>query len=76
MSFDSGTPLAGAELIDPDRYARDGYPFETWDRLRRESPVLRYEGPDYPSGRSRDTRTSSRPRASPRSSRTSRASRS
>ena len=48
MSFDSGTPLAGAELIDPDRYARDGYPFETWDRLRRESPVLRYEGPDYP----------------------------
>ncbi|MCR9095115.1 MAG: cytochrome P450 [bacterium] len=48
MSFDSGTPLAGEELIDPDRYARDGYPFDTWDRLRREAPVLRYEGPDYP----------------------------
>ena len=48
MSFDSCTPLAGPELIDPDRYAVDGYPFETWDRLRREAPVLRYQGPDYP----------------------------
>lgn len=48
MTFDTGTRLAGAELIDPDLYARDGYPFETWDRLRREAPVLRYEGPDYP----------------------------
>ena len=48
MSFETGTALAGPELIDPDRYARDGYPFETWDRLRREAPALRYEGPEYP----------------------------
>jgi cholest-4-en-3-one 26-monooxygenase len=48
MRFDSGTSLAGPELIDPDHYAANGYPFATWDRLRREAPVLRYEGPDYP----------------------------
>jgi cytochrome P450 len=27
------------EFIDPDRYARDGYPHEVWSRLRREAPV-------------------------------------
>ena len=48
MEFDSGTPLAGPELIDPDLYARNGYPFETWDRLRRDAPIFLYEGPDYP----------------------------
>jgi cholest-4-en-3-one 26-monooxygenase len=48
MSSDPETPLAGAELIDPELYARNGYPFETWDRLRREAPVLYFEGPDYP----------------------------
>jgi cholest-4-en-3-one 26-monooxygenase len=35
-------------LIDPDCYARDGYPHETWNRLREESPVHYYEGPEYP----------------------------
>ncbi|MBW2425659.1 MAG: cytochrome P450 [Deltaproteobacteria bacterium] len=48
MSVASTAPLAGPELIDPDLYAANGYPFETWDRLRREAPVLHYEGPDYP----------------------------
>lgn len=40
--------LAGTELMEPARYARDGYPHETWTRLRRESPVHRYEGHDFP----------------------------
>jgi cholest-4-en-3-one 26-monooxygenase len=48
MPLASDAPLAGPELIDPDHYAANGYPFETWDRLRREAPVLHYEGPDYP----------------------------
>ncbi|MFO0688609.1 MAG: cytochrome P450 [Myxococcota bacterium] len=48
MSAAAATPLAGPELISPDCYARDGYPFATWDRLRREAPVLYFEGPDYP----------------------------
>ena len=26
MAFESHAPLAGVELIDPDTYARDGYP--------------------------------------------------
>jgi len=48
MAFESHAPLAGVELIDPDTYARDGYPQETWRRLRRDAPVYYYEGPEYP----------------------------
>ena len=48
MSSSDAPPLAGPELISPDLYARDGYPFATWDRLRREAPVSYFEGPDYP----------------------------
>lgn len=40
--------LPGPEMMDPERYARDGYPHDTWTRLRRESPVHRYEDFDYP----------------------------
>ena len=40
--------LAGPELIDPDIYASEGYPHETWSRLRERAPVYRFEGPDYP----------------------------
>ena len=40
--------LAGPELMEPALYARDGYPHETWTRLRRESPVHRYEAHDFP----------------------------
>lgn len=36
----------GTELMDPHRYAREGYPFEVWRRLRRESPVHWCEGPE------------------------------
>jgi cytochrome P450 len=36
----------GVELIEPQCYARDGYPHESWARLRRESPVHWCEPPD------------------------------
>jgi cytochrome P450 len=35
----------GHDLIDPASYARDGYPHESWTRLRRESPVHWCEPP-------------------------------
>jgi cholest-4-en-3-one 26-monooxygenase len=33
-------PLA---LVDPDRYARNGYPHALWTRLRADAPVARFE---------------------------------
>jgi cytochrome P450 len=36
----------GTELMEPHRYARDGYPHALWRRLRRESPVHWCEGPE------------------------------
>jgi cholest-4-en-3-one 26-monooxygenase len=48
MTLEASPPLVGAELIDPDLYARNGYPHESWTRLRREAPVYYFEGPDYP----------------------------
>src|SRR5207249_5498786 len=27
------------DLVDPERYARDGYPHDVWTRLRAEAPV-------------------------------------
>jgi cytochrome P450 len=36
----------GTELMEPHRYARDGYPHELWRRLRSESPVHWCEGPE------------------------------
>ncbi len=38
----------GLELIDPDEYARHGYPHAAWRRLRREAPVFRVERSDPP----------------------------
>lgn len=41
--------LAGPELFDPAAYGRDGYPHETFARLRRQDPVHWYEGlPELP----------------------------
>jgi cytochrome P450 len=37
-------PLA---LVDPDRYARDGYPHAAWTQLRAEPSVRRFEAPGY-----------------------------
>ena len=37
----------GSDLIDPDVYAKQGAPHESWTRLRRESPVHHYEPAGY-----------------------------
>lgn len=34
-------------LVDPDRYAREGYPHEAWTRLRAEAPVARLHAHGY-----------------------------
>lgn len=31
-----------SDLVDPERWARDGYPHDVWTRLRAESPVARF----------------------------------
>jgi cholest-4-en-3-one 26-monooxygenase len=35
------------QLVDPDRYAREGYPHELWTRLRAEAPVAWAAAPGY-----------------------------
>ena len=35
------------DLVDPDRYARRGYPHDVWARLRAEAPVARIVAPGY-----------------------------
>jgi cytochrome P450 len=35
------------ELVDPARYARDGYPHAVWTRLRAEAPVAHCAPPGY-----------------------------
>jgi cholest-4-en-3-one 26-monooxygenase len=36
------------DLVDPARFARNGYPYEVWARLRAEAPVAYIEPPGYP----------------------------
>ncbi len=36
-----------ADLVDPDRFARDGYPHDVWTHLRRHDPVARIEVEGY-----------------------------
>jgi cholest-4-en-3-one 26-monooxygenase len=35
------------DLVDPERYARRGYPHDVWTRLRAEAPVAWIEPPGY-----------------------------
>jgi cytochrome P450 len=35
------------ELVDPERYARRGYPHDVWARLRAEAPVACIQAPGY-----------------------------
>ena len=37
--MNASPPLPSVEILDPRRYASDGYPHADWARLRRESPV-------------------------------------
>jgi cytochrome P450 len=48
MAHASSISMVGPEIIDPACYERDGYPHDTWSRMRREAPVCWIEGPDYP----------------------------
>jgi cholest-4-en-3-one 26-monooxygenase len=36
-----------ADLVDPERYARHGYPHDAWTRLRAEAPVAHIKAPGY-----------------------------
>ena len=35
------------DLVDPERYARRGYPHDVWTKLRAEAPVAFMEAPGY-----------------------------
>jgi cytochrome P450 len=35
------------DLVDPDRFARGGYPHDVWTHLRAHDPVARIEAPGY-----------------------------
>ena len=35
------------DLVDPARFARDGYPHHVWTRLRAEAPVAYIEPPGH-----------------------------
>jgi cholest-4-en-3-one 26-monooxygenase len=48
MTHATDRSLAGPEVMDPEYYARHGYPHETWTRLRQHDPVHFYGHFDYP----------------------------
>ena len=35
------------DLVDPARFARNGYPHAVWTRLRNRAPVAHFEPPGY-----------------------------
>lgn len=35
------------DLVDPERFARNGYPHAVWTRLRAEAPVARIDAPGF-----------------------------
>jgi cholest-4-en-3-one 26-monooxygenase len=35
------------DLVDPERFARNGYPHHVWTRLRAEAPVTQFEPPGF-----------------------------
>ena len=39
--------LNGLDLVDPQSYARGGYPHDTWSRLRRDAPLRRFDPPGF-----------------------------
>jgi cytochrome P450 len=41
------SPVDPLELVDPERYARRGYPHEVWAQLRAEAPVAWIEPPGF-----------------------------
>ena len=50
MSERAREPIPGIDpldLVEPDRYARHGYPHDVWTRLRAEAPVAHFAPPGY-----------------------------
>jgi len=43
----TGIDIDPLDLVDPERYARYGYPHACWTRLRAVAPVARIEAPGY-----------------------------
>lgn len=41
------TGIDPLDLVDPGRFARNGYPHHVWTRLRAEAPVARIEAPGF-----------------------------
>lgn len=39
--------LETLDITDEESYARDGYPYQEWDLLRREAPVFWYQRPGF-----------------------------
>ena len=35
------------DLVDPERFARGGYPHAVWTKLRAEAPVAHFEPPGF-----------------------------
>ncbi len=40
--------IAPLDLVEPERFARNGYPHGVWTRLRAEAPVVYLEPPGHP----------------------------
>jgi cytochrome P450 len=47
MTGESRVDIDPLDLVDPDRYARRGYPNEVWAKLRAGAPVARIEADGY-----------------------------
>ena len=45
MSATATAKLDGIDIHSVDRYLSEGYPWQAWDRLRREAPVYWYDRP-------------------------------
>ena len=48
MTLESAETLTAADVIDPLRYAREGYPHEAWRLLRRDAPVRWFDMGERP----------------------------
>jgi len=44
---DSPVGIDPLDLVDPQRFASNGYPHHVWTRLREEAPVTRFEPPGF-----------------------------
>jgi cytochrome P450 len=48
MALGSAEALTAEDVIDPVRYAREGYPHQAWRLLRREAPIRWFDMGDRP----------------------------